>query len=238
MIVLRRLPHLSFMKTIPHKSHDNAQFQLERLILFSDAVFAIAITLLIIEIKVPHFEQKAAEQDISEALAHQIPEWIGFFISFWVIGIYWMSHHRMFGYLVRHDDGLAFLNLLFLMTIVVMPFSSALYSNYPYLNASFTFYCLNVVATGLCLQLLWRYINNPVHKISEPIPSEVRHRAYVRNAVAPAIFLLAALIPILLPGPVGGIVSRLLFFLIFPIQMILSRIYRPKPELVHAEEQS
>jgi uncharacterized membrane protein len=226
------------METSPHKSHDKAQFQLERLILFSDAVFAIAITLLIIEIKVPHFENKATEHDISQALAHQIPEWIGFFISFWVIGIYWMSHHRMFGYLVRHNEGLALLNLLFLMTIVIMPFSSALYSNFPYLNTSFVFYCLNVVATGLCLQLLWRYINNPAHKISEPIPSEIRQRAYVRNAVAPAIFLLAALMPTLIPGPVGGMVSRLMFFLIFPIQMILGRLYRPKPEVVPSEERS
>ena len=219
------------METTPHKPHDTSRFQLERLILFSDAVFAIAITLLIIEIKVPHFEHKSTEHDLSEALAHQIPEWIGFFISFWVIGVYWMAHHRMFGYLVRHDGGLAFLNLLFLMTIVIMPFSSALYSNFPYLNTSFVFYCLNVAAAGLCLQLLWRYINNPRHKISEPIPSKVRQRAYIRNAVAPAIFLLAALIATLLPGPLGGMLSRLLFFLIFPIQMILSRIYRPKPEV-------
>lgn len=216
------------METTPHQPHDTSRFQLERLILFSDAVFAIAITLLIIEIKVPHFEGRFTDHDIREALQHQIPEWIGFFISFWVIGIYWMAHHRMFGYVVRHNDGLALLNLLFLMTIVVMPFSSALYSNFSYLNTPFVFYCLNVAITGLCLLLLWRYIINPRHEISKHILSIVRQHAYARNAVAPAVFLLAALIAIALPGPTGGLLSRLMFFLIFPIQMVLSRIYKPK----------
>ena len=216
------------MEATPHKPHDTSRFQLERLILFSDAVFAIAITLLIIEIKVPHFEHKSTEHDIREALLHQRAEWIGFFISFWVIGIYWMAHHRMFGFVIRHNDGLMLLNLLFLMTIVVMPFSSALYSNFAYLNTPFIFYCLNVAATGLCLLLLWRYITNPRHEVSEAIPSIVRRHAYARNAVAPAVFLLAALVASFVPGQAGGVLSRLMFFLIFPIQIILGRIYRPK----------
>jgi uncharacterized membrane protein len=214
------------METTPHP-HDTSRFQLERLILFSDAVFAIAITLLIIEIKVPHFVGTFTDADVAHALTHQGAEWIGFFISFWVIGIYWMAHHRMFGYVVRYSDGLAFVNLLFLMTIVIMPFSSALYSQYSRLNTPFVFYCLNVGMTGFCLLFIWRYINNPTHQVKAFIAPLIREHAYVRNLVAPLIFQLAAIAAITLPGPWVWL-SRCLFFLIFPIQMILGRIYGAK----------
>lgn len=222
------------METAPHQ-HDTSRFQLERLILFSDAVFAIAITLLIIEIKVPHTEGRFTNAEIGEALLHQLPEWIGFFISFWVIGIYWMAHHRMFGYLVGYNDGLMLVNLLFLMTIVVMPFSSGLYSNYAQLNTPFIVYCLNVAITGFVLLLLWRSISNPRLGLAHPIAPIVRQHGYVRNLVAPGIFLLAAGLAALLPQS-GGWVARFLFFLIFPIQMILGRVYAPKLKQIRARQ--
>src|SRR3954463_13492611 len=79
------------------------EFQLERLILFSDAVFAIAITLLVIEIKIPDKEFLREHAGLSDAtilhaLSQLIPKFIGFFISFLLIGLYWSIHHRMFGF--------------------------------------------------------------------------------------------------------------------------------------------
>src|ERR1041385_4008430 len=73
------------------------EFQLERLILFSDAVFAIAITLLVIEIKIPEIPRNVVTDDkLGEKLLELIPKFIGFFISFLLIGQYWIVHHRMF----------------------------------------------------------------------------------------------------------------------------------------------
>ena len=75
------------------------EFQLERMILFSDAVFAIAITLLVIELKVPEIERaELTEGKLLMALAHMIPKFFGFIISFMFIGIYWTVHHRLFGF--------------------------------------------------------------------------------------------------------------------------------------------
>ena len=95
------------------------EFQLERLILFSDAVFAIAITLLVIEIKIPDKEFLKERGGLSDAtilnaLSHLVPKFIGFFISFLLIGLYWSIHHRMFGFVTSYDRKLLFLNLLFL----------------------------------------------------------------------------------------------------------------------------
>ena len=93
------------------------EFQLERLILFSDAVFAIAITLLVIEIKVPELHgEDVSEQALLHGMVHLIPKFIGFFISFILIGLYWTIHHRMFGYVTDYTPKLLWLNLAFYCT--------------------------------------------------------------------------------------------------------------------------
>src|SRR5712675_1560100 len=112
-------------------SADKAGFQLERMILFSDAVFAIAITLLVIEIKVPLIDRHVATDALLlNALDELIPKFIGFFISFFIIGLYWTIHHRMFGYVINYTRRLLWLNLIFLLAVVLMPFSTAFYSEY------------------------------------------------------------------------------------------------------------
>jgi len=98
---------------------------LERLIFFSDAVFAIAITLLIIEVAPPHLARLATDRDHLVALANLIPSFVAFFISFFVIGAFWMGHHRAFS-LSRHwSPGLLFPNIAMLCAIAFMPFATA-----------------------------------------------------------------------------------------------------------------
>ena len=101
------------------------EFQLERLILFSDAVFAIAITLLVIEIKIPEIHENVSDQALLNSLGHLIPKFIGFIISFLLIGLYWTVHHRMFGFVVNYTPRLLWLNLFFLFfstRAIVLPF--------------------------------------------------------------------------------------------------------------------
>ena len=108
------------------------EFQLERMILFSDAVFAIAITLLVIEIKIPELEESETltEHLLFQKLAHLTTKFMGFIISFLIIGQYWIVHHRMFGFVTNFSDKLIWLNLLFLLATVLMPFSTGFYSEY------------------------------------------------------------------------------------------------------------
>ena len=98
---------------------------LERLIFFSDAVFAIAITLLIIEVRPPHLGFHASDRDHLIALANLIPSFVAFFISFFVIGAFWAGHHRAFS-LSRHwSPALLFPNILMLCAVAFMPFATA-----------------------------------------------------------------------------------------------------------------
>ena len=98
---------------------------LERLIFFSDAVFAIAITLLIIEVAPPHLGRHATDRDQLIALINLTPSFVSFFISFFVIAAFWAGHHRAFS-LSRHwSPNLVTPNILMLAAVVFMPFATA-----------------------------------------------------------------------------------------------------------------
>ena len=93
---------------------------LERLVFFSDGVMAIAITLLVVELSIP-----AATEDVGDALLDRWPQMLSFVLSFLVIGIFWMAHHRIFRYVANLDQRLIWLNLLFLMCVAFLPFPTA-----------------------------------------------------------------------------------------------------------------
>ncbi|MBK9569950.1 MAG: DUF1211 domain-containing protein [Chitinophagaceae bacterium] len=151
------------------------EFQLERLILFSDAVFAIAITLLVIEIKIPEIHENVSDKALLQSLGHLIPKFIGFIVSFMMIGLYWTVHHRMFGFVTSYSRKLLILNLVFLFFVALMPFSTGFYSEYSgpdmvrhQLMVPMIFYVLNFCGMGFMNYFMWVYITNPKNKVAEP----------------------------------------------------------------------
>jgi uncharacterized membrane protein len=98
----------------------------ERIIALSDGVFAIVITLLVLEIKVP----EVANSELSAAIVEIIPKILSHVISFVVLGIYWIGHHNMFMHIKRHDRILLWLNILFLLCVASMPFPTGLIVQY------------------------------------------------------------------------------------------------------------
>lgn len=108
-----------------HKSELEKEFELERLILFSDAVFAIAITLLIIEIKFPEVEKGASPLEILVAFKPTIIQFIAFCISFLFIGVAWTRHLQLCRYIRKYDNGLIRRNLVLLFFVVCFPFSAS-----------------------------------------------------------------------------------------------------------------
>lgn len=183
-----------------HNEHKK-QFQLERLILFSDAVFAIAITLLVIEIKVPELHgPEVSEKAMLHSVALLIPKFLGFIISFMLIGVYWAVHHRLFGFVTNYTRKLIVLNLFFLFTIVLMPFSTGIFGEYSrpgtiHLITPLAVYVVNICLTGIANFWLWSYVGNPKNNVAGSFPDE----HFVANAkrralIVPSVFLLSLLV--------------------------------------------
>jgi len=115
---------------------------LERLVFFSDAVFAIAITLLVIEIHPPRFDRAVGTDALHlAALANLVPEFMGYIISFFVVGMFWMGHHRSFALAAHYHPRVLWWNLLLLCTIAFMPFASAYASANVQQRVPTIFYC-------------------------------------------------------------------------------------------------
>lgn len=206
------------------------QFQLERLILFSDAVFAIAITLLVIEIRVPQINYSAhIVEELREALSEKWSEFFGFVLSFAVIGQFWTNHHRLFGQINNYNNTLLWLNLLMLFFIVLVPFTSGLNSHYGYLNMVWTIYSLNLFLIALALFFLYRYVGNPKHNLSDFANDPVAKRASRYRGVAVGSIFLAGALLAMLPGSFAATASRLVFFLIPVAIIFVNRKFGKKP---------
>lgn len=102
----------------------------QRLEAFSDAVMAIAITILVLEFKVPEGPPEATDWRLGAALVAQWPSYVAYVMSFVVLGVTWASHHRVFQYIVRFDWPFLLLNLLFLLIVAFVPYPTALLAKY------------------------------------------------------------------------------------------------------------
>jgi len=134
---------------------------LERLVFFSDAVFAIAITLLIIEIHAPDLPRDSSDQAYLVALAHLIPNFVGYLVSFWVIGMFWMGHHRIFGFALRQGPRIVAWNLLLLGSIAFLPFSTAFLSANAGDRVPTVFYCVSLLTCALLNMRVGRIATSP-----------------------------------------------------------------------------
>lgn len=154
---------------------------LERMIFFSDAVFAIAITLLIIEIHVPEVHQPRTDHGFLLALAQLTPHFVSFLVSFFVIGAFWAGHHRAFDCARHWDPRLIFPNLVLLCAIAAMPFFTALASEYYGHRVPVALYCGWLALAALAAIRLQKMVTNPP-VASEQVPlaqrAAIRQRGY------------------------------------------------------------
>jgi uncharacterized membrane protein len=168
---------------------------LERLIFFSDAVFAIAMTLLVLDIPKP-----AKDESIRLFLDSNTGTFIGYFISFWVIALYWIGHHRLFRFVKRYDQGVVTLNLLLLFFVAFLPYPSAILSEQSSDPGRTVFYALAVTAVGFSSAgLTWYTVFH--RRFAGPNPSRVARFHVFRALVAPVVFLVS--IPFAMAGHVG-----------------------------------
>jgi uncharacterized membrane protein len=163
---------------------------LERLIFFSDAVFAIAITLLALDIRLPAGGEAPSNAQLLAQLLGLWPKYLAYLVSFLAIGTFWLGHHRRFRLIRRYDRGLLALNLLFLMVIAFVPFPTSVISESGNRTATI-FYALTMTLGGLMLVALWWYASWH-NRLTDPgLDARQARRHFVPMLLTVALFILS-----------------------------------------------
>lgn len=155
--------------------NEQTAFQIERIAFFSDAVFAIAITLMIVEVHPPAFPADATDRESMIAFLHLVPQIAAVIGSFLLIGIYWRRHHQLFGFLKDYSNRLITLNLFVLLSVIFIPLSTGLIAaNWEHFGIStrlflpFVVYGFNYLVCAVFNYLLFRYALDPKNDLIEP----------------------------------------------------------------------
>ena len=160
---------------------------------FSDGVFAIAITLLVLELKIPH-ESDVGEVPLATLLLQQWPAYVSFVISFAFIGIMWINHHRLFNHIKKSDNTLLILNLLLLMGVTLVPFPTAVLAQHlGHFDDRLAALVFNgtYVVIAIVFNLLWRYSVHNGRLLGHEADQETIDHITKQYAFGPVLYLVA-----------------------------------------------
>jgi TMEM175 potassium channel family protein len=191
---------------------------LERVVFFSDAVFAIAITLLVLELRIPDLPEHAGTDEIVTAIGITMPRIFAWVLSFATIGLYWLAHWRRFRFIDRIDERMAAINLLLLGLIAFVPFPTALIGEHGDQAVVVILYAVSLSAAGVVGPLSWLYAWR-AGLVRSDVPAETVRLGALRGFSVPVV-MLGSLVLLPLVGPSG---VELLWLLIIPVQFGMNR---------------
>jgi uncharacterized membrane protein len=169
-----------------------ASRELDRITFFSDAVFAIVITILVLDIRVPDIPPDLVAQELPGQILDLGPKFLSYVISFLVIAIYWQAHHRVFRPIRSYDRTLLWLNFLFLMAISFLPFPTSLLGEYSEEQLSVVIYAANAALASLLLvSISWYAIAG--HRLVAPnlVDDETEKTRRMQGLAVPVVFLVS-----------------------------------------------
>ena len=211
------------------------EFELERMILFSDAVFAIAITLMAIDIRWPEIPENKAGIDLYQLFRPTILEFAIFILSFFFIGRLWASHLKLFRLLSTYDKGLINLNLFLLFFVVIFPFTaSGMLGHFrSWFVLPFFLYFGNIAAVFVIHFLICRYILRVKPALSIRGHEQEKTYLYMRARLIATGIIIALVVTVLVSVIFPGNTRYLTWsFVFFPLMIartnIKSRKFKPK----------
>jgi len=161
---------------------------------FSDGVFAIAITLLVLTLAVPTYQQAASAPELRHELLDQWPTYVAFVMSFLTILIMWASHHNIFSLIRRVDHVFLLLNGLVLMGVTLIPFPTQLLASHlghPGQGVAAEVYCVIALFIALAYNALWYWARRGGHLLEPDASPQVLRAVTKQYAVAPFVYLVA-----------------------------------------------
>ena len=163
----------------------------DRIVNLSDGVFAIAITLLVLDIRVPDIPEGMVASELPAALLSLWPKYLGYVLSFAVISTFWIVHHSIFRPIREYDRGLLYLNFLFLMFVAFVPFPTSLLGEYGDHQLPVAIYAGTLATGRLLLTTIHWYSTRDDRLVGEPQDPGVVRFYLIRGLAMPVIFLLS-----------------------------------------------
>ena len=188
-----------------------------RVLAFSDGLFAIAMTLLVVAISLPELADATSVDDLASALDDKRDEFVSFFISFAVIGRYWIAHHQFVARLAFIDGGLIAINLVYLAFIAFLPFPTDLLGTYFQNPLSVAIYAVCVAIVSGLEVVLFRHANRR-GLMTEALPEPIYRFGAIQSASPVAFFLLS--VPVAFFNPTLAV---LCWFLLIPAARLADR---------------
>jgi len=162
-----------------------------RLETLTDGIFAIAMTLLVLNLQIPQIPAALVAARLPHQLEALWPKVLSFILSFIVVGVYWVGHHNQFHYIRRVDRSFMWINILFLLAIAFIPFSAGLLGTYVRQQVVVAIYGLNLVAVGATLSLIWWYATADHRLVDADLSAQAVRAGGQRILLGVGLYLLA-----------------------------------------------
>jgi uncharacterized membrane protein len=182
----------------------------------ADGVFAIAMTLLVLDLKVP---VGVAPNELFNSVVHIGPQFIAYIVSFMVLAVYWIGHHNQFHLIIHTDRTLLWINMFFMMSIAFLPFSTGLLASYNQEVTAVVLYGINVIFSGLALYIHWVYASGKGKLIKEGVPKRIISITKFRIMIGVVFYVLTTFIAF-----ISTTISLILFAALPFVYMIPSKV--------------
>ena len=166
---------------------------LDRLAALCDGVFAVAMTLLVLDLRVPDLAAIHSEHDLWRALVALLPRLVAYLMSFLTLGIFWVGQQTQLNQLARSDRDLTWIHLGFLLLVSLMPFTTGLLAEFIGYRLALVLYWLNILLLGLALLAGWRYAVR-AKLVTDATTAEMRSAVERRIVTAQALYAVGALL--------------------------------------------
>jgi uncharacterized membrane protein len=163
----------------------------ERIAALSDGIFAVAMTLLVLDLRVPAAEAVHSEHDLRRILFALAPRLIIFLMSIMTNGIFWVGQQTQLNYFARSDRNLAWIHIAFLCAIALTPFTTSLLAEFIHYRTALLIYWSNIFLLGLMLYWSWSYATR-AHLLTDDLPPEIPSAVVRRIVIAQSLYAAGA----------------------------------------------
>jgi len=185
----------------------------------SDGIFAIVMTLLILEIRVPNLPLNAPNVEVAPALLSLWPKFVSYLVTFVSLGFFWVGHHIMYHAIRRADRTLLWLNIFFFMFVSLLPFSTSVLNAFSEAFIAPLFFGANLAIIGWILFFQWSYANSQPDMLADFVSAEYRKTVSSRMLIVPVATTLTVFICFWSVG-----ISLAIYLLLLPLYMLPGKL--------------